>query len=133
MATVPDPKLMWQLRLVRSQHIVDKSPSPMPLQRVSKTQEDDAGMSMPDKGKAVAGMKRRLAEDATDPTAKWAHVDFHCPDLEAGDNLAGLVDSTWDEVGKAREVVSMAEERLWAVEGHLQMIDGWVWNLCQQA
>ena len=78
-------------------------------------------------------MKRRLAEDATDPTAKWAHVDFHCPDLEAGDNLEGLVDSTWDEVGKAREVVSMAEERLWAVEGHLQMIDGWVWNLCQQA
>ena len=110
---------------------MDQSPSLMPLPRVSKTQEDDAGMSMPDKGKA--GVKRRLAEDATDPMAKRAHVDFHRPDLEVVDNLAGLMDSTWDEVVKAREVVSTAEERLRAVEGCLQMIDGWVQNLCRQA
>ena len=90
-------------------------------------------MSMPDKGKAAAGVKRRLAKDATDPTAKWACVNFHRLDLEAADNLAELVDSTWDEVVKAREVVSTVEERLQAVEGHLRMIDSWVWNLCQQA
>ena len=82
----------------------------MPLPTVSKTQEDNAGMSMPDKGKAAVGVKRRLAEDATDPTAKRAHVDVHQPDLEAAENLAGLVDSTWDKVVKAREAVSMAEE-----------------------
>ena len=82
----------------------------MHLPRVSKTWEDDAGMSIPDKGKAAASMKRRLAEDATDPTLKRAHVNFHCPDLEVADNLAGLMDSTWDEVVKAREAVSMAEE-----------------------
>ena len=105
----------------------------MHLPRVSKTWEDDAGMSMPDKGKAAAGVKRRLAEDATDPTVKRACVDFHCPDLEAADNLAGLMDSTWDEVVKAREAVSTVEERLRAVEGHLRMIDGWVRNLSRQA
>ena len=46
------------------------------------------------------------------------------------DNLAGLMDSTWDEVVKAREVVSMAEECLQAMEGHLWLIDNWVQNLC---
>ena len=89
---------------------MDQSPSLMPLRRVSKTWEDDAGMSMPDKGKAAASVKRRLAEDATDPTLKRAHVNFHCPDVEVADTLAGLVDSTWDKVVKAREAVSTVEE-----------------------
>ena len=98
---------------------MDKSPSLMPLPRVSKTREDDAGMSRPDKGKAAASVKRRLAEDMTGPTVKWAHVNLHRLDLEAVDNLAGLVDSTWDEVVRAREAVSTAEEQLRAMEGHL--------------
>ena len=89
MVTVPNPKLTRQLRLVRSQPIVDQSPSPMPLPKVSKTWENDAGMSMPDKGKAAARVKRRLAEDATDSMAKRARVDVHRPDLEVADNLAG--------------------------------------------
>ena len=111
---------------------MDQSPSPMPLPKVSKTRENDAGMSMPDKGKTVVGVKRRLAEDTTDPTAKRAHVNVHQPDLEAAENLAGLVDSTWDEVVKAREAVSTAEEQLQAVEGCLRMIDGWVQDMRQQ-
>ena len=131
--TVPNPKPTQQLHLVWSQPFVDQSPLPMSLPKVSKTREDDAGMSMPDKGKAAVGVKRRLAKDATDPTAKRAHVDVHQPDLEVVENLAGLMDSTWDEVVKAREAVSTAEERLWAVEGRLRMIDGWVWDMHRQA
>ena len=89
---------------------MDDSPSPMPLPRASKTWEDNAGVSMLDRGKAVAGMKRGLAEDTMGPTAKRARADLRRPDLEAADNLAGLVDSTWDEVVRAREAVSTAEE-----------------------
>ena len=74
---------------------------------------DDPRMEgIPDKGKAVVGMKRRPTEDVSAPTMKWLCVDSHPSDLEAVDNLANLMDSTWDEVVKARKVVSMAEEHL---------------------
>ena len=86
--------------------------------------KDDPGMeSMPDQGKAVVGVKRRLTKDTSGPTMKRPHVNPCHLDLEVAENLAGLVDSTWDEVVKVKEVVSTAEECLWAVEGHLWLID----------
>ena len=87
----------------------------------------------PDKGKAMVSMKRRPIEDMPSPTAKRLCVDSRPPDLEAVDHLANLVDGMWDEVVKAREAVSVVEERLQAIEGHLQLMDDWVRNLCQQA
>ena len=63
---------------------MDQSPSLMPLPRVAKTREDDAGINMLDKGKAVASVKRRLAEDATDPFFLFYFIFlYHFIDLEA--------------------------------------------------
>ena len=81
-----------------------------------------------DKGKAVVSVKRRLTEDMLGSVMKRPHVDSRPPDLEA----ANLVDGTWDEVVKAREAVSAAEESLRAVKGRLRLMDDWVWNLHQQ-
>ena len=73
----------------------------------------------PDKGKAVVGVKRRPTEGMPSPATKRLRVDSRPPDLEAVDQLANLVDGTWDEVVKVREAVHAAEERLRAVEGRL--------------
>ena len=57
--------------------------------------EGDPGVeSMPDKGKAVVGVKRRSTKDASGPTVKWPRVESGLPDLEAVDNLVGLMEST---------------------------------------
>ena len=109
---VPDPKLTRQLRPVRSQPIVEKSPSPIAV--------SDSGVEgKPDKGKAVVSVKWRPTEDMLGSAAKQPHVDSRPPDLEAADRLVNLMDGTWDEVVKAREAVSAAEERLQAIDGRL--------------
>ena len=134
MVMAPNPKLTRCLQLVWSQPIIDESPWLMPLPGATTNQDEDLMVeSMQEKGKAAVSVKRKPTRDMLGPTVKQPCVDPHHLDLEEADNLAGLMDSTWDKVVKAREVVSMAKECLQAVEGHLWLIDDWVWNLCQWA
>ena len=124
--TATNPKPTRQLQPVRSQPIVEKSTSLIPV-------SDSGKEGKPDKGKAVVGVKRRPIEDTPGPAVKRLRVNSRPPDLEVVDHLANLMDGTWDEVVKAREAVSAAEEHLRAVEGHLRLMDDWVRNLHRQA
>ena len=83
--------------------------------------------SVQEKSAPVVGVKCKAAEEAPNPhLPKHPIVEGSIPPVGELDQLAAILNGTWDEVVEVREAVSAAEGRLRAVEGWLRVMDDWV-------
>ena len=118
---VAKPSSLQCLRPVQSKPIIVDSLPAMPQ---GSSQE---------KAELVVGVKWKVTEGAPNPRlAKCPFIEASTPQVEELDQLAALLNGTWDEVVEAREAVGTAEGHLRAVEGRFQVMDDWVRALCHQ-